>query len=365
MESLLTTADRVAKTPKYLALARDLRGQIQRGELMPGDRLPTFVEMRARFGVTPTTIERIYVLLEQEGLILRERGRGTFVTYPGPRPASGVIGVCGVSSTQMTHPYLMLLEDGFRQRARQAGVDLMIIGDESEIRRDKVDGVVVYETRPGLAERLLSRLPMGLPCVAALKPIRGKASVVADEFGAAQDLVAHLVGLGHRRIACLLDPLSPQRLAGYQEGLRSAGIAPQAGWARHLEYQTGQPVWSYSEVGCASMTLWLGSDWRGASCTALIAQNDDAAIGAIHALRAAGLRVPEDVSVAGFDGTEVGRYFVPSLTTVEIPLRQIGATAVDLLLRQIAGEAIQVATTVLPAPLLLGESTRTPRIATA
>jgi DNA-binding LacI/PurR family transcriptional regulator len=97
-----------------------------------------------------------------------------------------------------------------------------------------------------------------------------------------------------------------------------------------------------------------------------LTHNDETAIGVIGALREAGLQVPEDVSVAGFDGLEIGAYFSPSLTTVEVPLHNIGARAATLLLDQIekfpasSGVAPDTIPSVLPCELQARESTAPP-----
>src|SRR4051794_1146227 len=97
---------------KYSTLFRQLKARIESGALVPGDRMPTFVEMRAEYGVMPTTVDRIYGMLEQEGLIVREQGRGTFVKQPAPRHATGVVGIHGVSVSHPAHPYYAHLIEG-------------------------------------------------------------------------------------------------------------------------------------------------------------------------------------------------------------------------------------------------------------
>ena len=93
MSSLL---DRHLRVPKYLQLAEALRQQIAAGELKPGDQLPSYVQMRQQHGATQNTVDKVFALLEQDGLILRERSRGTFVRSPAeaaPVVRNGIIGV--------------------------------------------------------------------------------------------------------------------------------------------------------------------------------------------------------------------------------------------------------------------------------
>ena len=341
---------------KYNLLFRQLKAQIESGALAPGDRMPTFVEMRAQYGVVPTTVDRIYGMLEQEGLIVREQGRGTFVKQPAPRRANGVVGIHGVADSQPTHPYYAHLIEGFREVAGPEDIELLLLNETSEITWDKVDGVITYAAPPPGFPPLQRRMPAGMPCVSALVSDPKLPSVMADDYQGAYDVTQHFLELGHRRIAYLHDPVSRRRLSGFRDALRDAGIEPEDSWEYPLDYAANEVSWTYGRCAYTSMASWLAGNWRSLACTALLAQNDDAAIGAIRALREAGVAVPQDVSIAGFDGTEIGNFFVPTLTSVEVPLREIGAAAMELLLRQIRGEEVKIGTLLLPTHVIIRQS---------
>jgi DNA-binding LacI/PurR family transcriptional regulator len=345
------------KTPKYVVLAEQLRDQIEQGVLKPGDRLPSFVEMRAMHGVTPTTVERVYARLEQDSLIVRERGRGTFVKQRDRRAVNGVIGISGISFSQQPPPYWFNLMEGFQDVASKAGVELLLLNEKSEISWDKVDGVLTYDSHAADRERTLRQLPPGMPCVTALDAERDLVSVIADDYQGAYDLAKYLVELGHRRIGYIYDPLSPARLTGYRTALRDAGLAVDDRLMRPVPPYDASDECAYTLFGQTTMRQWLETDWAESGCTAVMTQNDDTAIGVMNALSQAGLSVPEQVSVAGFDGTDIGRYFLPSITSVEVPLREIAATAMELLLRQVNGEKMNPWTMVLPTRVVEGNST--------
>jgi DNA-binding LacI/PurR family transcriptional regulator len=342
------------KTPKYVVLADEVREQIEQGVLKPGDRLPSFAEMRGQHGVTWATVDRIYTHLENAGLVVREQGRGTFVKQPEVREATGVIGIAGLTLSQ--HPYFVQLVEGFREVAAKTGVEVLLLNDITAIKREKIDGIISCDT--GFARHELWKyLPTGLPCVLTLINARDFTSIIADEYQGAYDLTKHLLKLGHRRIGYMYDPFLTPRLFGYQNALRDAGIEFNENWTRTVTFDQ-TPDCTYSSAGYAVMESWLQEGWAESGCTAVLTQNDDTAMGVIHALSKVGLRVPEDVSVAGYDGTDAGKYFVPRLTSVMIPLREIGMTAMDLLLRQIHGEEIRPSTIVLPAHVVAGGSVR-------
>lgn len=347
---------------KYQRIAQRLREQIRSGELQPEDRLPSFSEMRLQYGATTTTVERVYSLLEQEGLVKREKGRGIFVAQPHAVRTNGVIGIVGLEHTPaaVSHPWSMHLLAGIREAAGQANKELLLYHQlsNSAIKWEKVDGVLNLEP---YGPNILPHLPIGMPFVSALTRINGTVSVVADEAGGVRLAIEHLLNLGHRRIAYLITHATPKvpflrpRIAAYQDALGDAGIEPNPRWLRHLALN-GSP--SYQEHGYNNMVQWLADDWHELGCTALLAQNDDTAIGAMQALQEAGIRIPDDVSVVGFDGTEIGKYCTPHLTTISMPLQAIGRQAMELLLRQIQEEPIPPAAVELPTHLEVRASTK-------
>jgi DNA-binding LacI/PurR family transcriptional regulator len=151
--------------------------------------------------------------------------------------------------------------------------------------------------------------------------------VVIDNVSAAREMTLHLAGLGRRRIAAIGAQRSPEgasarlRLLGYREALAEAGldydealVAPAGAWHR--------------ADGAAAMRSLLDS---GARPGAVFCFNDTLALGALRALAEAGLRVPEDVAVAGFDDIEDGRFSTPTLSTVAPDKAEIARLAVELL----------------------------------
>jgi DNA-binding LacI/PurR family transcriptional regulator len=347
----------IKKAPKYATLASQIRGQIREDILKPGDRLPSIAEMCSEHGVTPTTISKVYSVLQQEGLIECGRGRGTFVATPPEKILTGIIGISGITSLHAqnpySHPHSAATMRGFIETASKAGFELLLLNENSTREWDRLDGVITYGSE---AEEVLSQLPTDMPAVTTLFTVPNVPGVVADDHAGINLLVDHLVSLGHRRIATLLDPLSPRRLSAYTEALYRAEIEPKSKWIRRISLDVEHERY-YPEVGYDAMKQWLREDWRDLDCTAIVTQNDDTANGVIEALREAGRFVPEEVSVTGFDGTEVGSYLKPQLTTVEVPLQQVGAAAMELLLQQIQGTKVRPITMTLPVSLKIGEST--------
>jgi len=316
---------------KYQRLIDQLKTSIRSGELQPGDRLPSFQEMQRLHGAATATMQRVYAELEQQHLIERRNGSGIYVADARTQK-SHVIGVLARIGPNWNHPYHHRSMNAFLQCATENRYETLILNPTSSIAWERMDGVVNLH---GDTYRFEDKLPPLMPFVSLIVPVRGQCSVILDESGGVRQLVEHLLRLGHRRIAILLPDHGyslPARLTGYKNALQQAGIVPQPEWQKILFNDNST---NYSKYGYITMRDWLREDWRKTGCTALITQNDDTAIGAIRALREQGIAVPGDVSVTGFDGTEIGLHVDPALTTADIPLEQAGKTAFDLLMQQI------------------------------
>ncbi len=359
-------------TPKYWQLVQQFRQQIEVGLLKPGDRLPSYVEMRKHHGVSRPTTERIHAVLEKEGLILREAGRGIFVAEPGVQEKRAVIGFGGASVIVPDNPYTARIVQGIHEVADREGVEILLFNKSSTVAWEKVDGVVICEMSP---EPWLHRLPPGMPAVVLLTATDIAPSVTSDDRGGMREATRYLAELGHRRIGYLnaipgpmlqtgLHPLAIERILGYQEGLRAARIEADSRWLHSMPIRfKGQ---RFTDRGREAMEQWLKEDWHELGCTALLCQNDDAAVGVIQVLQEAGISVPDDVSIVGFDGTDLAEYCTPRLTTIEVPLREMSQLAAEVLLRQI-GQNLEMLQSrsgghIMPTRLVVRESTAPPRI---
>jgi LacI family transcriptional regulator len=163
----------------------------------------------------------------------------------------------------------------------------------------------------------------------------------------------HLLGLGHHRIAAITGPsgwmATEDRRRGYHGALAAAGILPDP----ELEVEANFEIDGGRDAAGRLFAL-------GDPPTAIFAFNDNLAIGAIQAARARGLRVPEDVSVIGFDDVEHATIVTPALTTVRQPLAEMGRTAVSLLNRLIEGKHFETLHVELATRLVVRDSTSPP-----
>ena len=328
---------------KYVALANLLRGQIEGELLKPHDRLPSVVDLRQMYGASQATAERAYALLERDGLIVRKPNRGVYVADWRQARRQCVMGIA-IPSAPQAHGYYERIVRGIQSVAHEEQLDLLFFHENSPIRWEKVDGVLLAMA----ARANLENLPLGMPAVSLLNPLRSGASVVSDDREAVRLLVRHLLSLGHRRIGYFTTGMLPymqadiffpditggQRLEGYYEAMRDAGVEPEASWVRPIR-DNNEPMREFEDLGRSAMSQWLMGEWSQSGCTAILAHNDNMAIGIIEVLQTAGLRVPVDVSVVGFDGLDIADYYRPRLTTIQVPLEEIGARGARLLLEKI------------------------------
>ncbi|NJP47259.1 LacI family DNA-binding transcriptional regulator [Actinacidiphila epipremni] len=176
------------------------------------------------------------------------------------------------------------------------------------------------------------------------------ASVSAANLTAARAVTAHLVELGHRRIGVIGGPgdwlASQSRLAGHTSALADAGVLPSPELLRSIEPTAD---WGY-DAACELLDL-------PDRPTALVAFNDKAAVGALRAAYERRLRVPEDLSITGFDDIDLSRSTVPRLTTVRQPLEEMGRMAVSLLMRLLDRHTVDALHVELATQLVLRGST--------
>jgi DNA-binding LacI/PurR family transcriptional regulator len=213
-----------------------------------------------------------------------------------------------------------------------------------------VEGFIVIDT---ILEKSLS-LPVVV--VAGHRKIEGVTNVVLDQKRAAELALRHLYQLGHRKIAFMRGGShssdADDRWSCLMAVARDLKLVISPENAVQLELRVSTPELGF---GPANELLTRGGDF-----TALVAYNDISAIGAIRAFMNHGLRVPEDVSVVGFDDIQGAAFHNPSLTTIRQPLQQMGTVAARILLQRIRGQATFPDVVPIHPELVIRESTCPP-----
>jgi DNA-binding LacI/PurR family transcriptional regulator len=227
---------------------------------------------------------------------------------------------------------------GIEQALRNHGYDLVlhVLADEQRRReffaalpvRRRVDALLVVGLELDPAETEVLR-GLGLPLAWVGQPVEGGHGELVDDLAAARTAVAHLLDLGHRRIASVGGDTGGsgpgrRRTEGYRQALTAAGVTPEPAW---------ELDGSFTPEGARAAVLELLKN-PGERPTALFCQSDEMAFGALGALRELGLACPRDVSVVGLDGHELAATF--DLTTVAQPVLALGASAARWLVAHLA-----------------------------
>jgi LacI family transcriptional regulator len=218
----------------------------------------------------------------------------------------------------------------------------------------RIDGMILVA--PVLPRPIADSLPKHVPFVAlhANTPMPNVINLESDEETGAYDAVRMLTGLGHRRIMHLSGPSTvvgaQRRIRGYTRALEDAGIASDDSLVVETDF--------YQEGARVALRQWLRRHRGQPLPQAIFCVNDNTAIGCLETLAELGLRVPEDLSVIGFDDTLAARTTVPQLTTVRQPLREMGHQAVEILLDEIGHRH---APTELPPPPIVFPTGLVPR----
>ena len=272
---------------------------------------------------------------------------------------SGSIGFLIPQSVEVVfaNPFVSDLIRGVGEICEQHDLTMLLVPPlngslESAIGRAAVDGFISLGLNTG--DRSLDTLRrLGLPCILVdADPQPGIATINIDDFGGAAAAAAHLLELGHRRIAVvgLGEPrdrgesgIGARRLAGYRQTIRAAGGAPPRVVPAGVTFASGQ---------AAFRQLWRAKHHP----TAVLAMSDMAAIGLMATAREHGVLLPEELSVVGYDDIPMASWVTPTLTTVRQPIAEKGRQAARLLVAQLGGKHVR-SPQPLATELVIREST--------
>jgi LacI family transcriptional regulator len=343
-----------------------------------GSGRATIHDVATAAGVSVATVSRFLngtgrVSPEVSARLRDAIARLEFVANPLARSLSlNRTSTLGLLFPEISGPFFAQSLRGIEAAAGAAGYNLLIYARSAQaagqpasipIGRRNADGLLIMSD--AVPDDYLRALhAAGVPLVLVYRSIADLVlpAVTVENRGGVRRLVGHLVGLGRRRIALITGPRdnqdSQERERGYHEGLAEHGLAfdPALVVAGNFSEETGAAGARELLARFPDMRKPPGKGRKQPAFTAIVAGDDETAIGAIAALRAAGLRVPEDVAVVGFDDIAPSRYVQPALTTARAPTEQVGREAVRLLLDAIAGAPAPAEPLRLPVELVVRAS---------
>jgi len=335
----------------------------------------TIVDVAQEADVSYATVSRVinngaHVRPEKRERVLRAMAKLGFTVNQQARSLrAGRSQVIGLLVHDLGTSYIGEIIRGIEAELSAASYDLMLYTTH---RRKTKEATYVSAITRGMADGLLLVLPRNPE--AYLESLRQRRfpyvlvdhqgidetgpAVGATNFQGAYDATQHLLSLGHRRIGFITGQMemgcSRDRLAGYRAALLATGIPPDPQWVREGDF--------FQPDGFAGAQALLALPQPP---SAIFASNDVSAFGVMEAVRDAGKRLPDDMSIVGFDDIPQAAQVNPTLTTVRQPLEQMGRTAARMLLEIIGNEARPAARVELPTELIVRASTRPPKDGTS
>lgn len=340
--------------PLYKSIVEDIKSKINSGELQEGDAIPTQIELAKLYETSEITSRRALSELVNEGLVVRIRGKGTFIQRKEAPPhgeerseqvkLDRILLVHPPASPHLfNHPFFSDFISGIHETCEEQGIEFELFecGASDELAFDETTGAIVLpgaqESHGGkiLIPQLKAWREAGLRMVLAhyYFPQLQIPYVIVDNLTGGYLATEHLLSLGHRRIGIILTGRSMidinqefmLRLQGYKLALSQHGIPFDDALVAVMEADE-----ELEEMGYAGAKQLLALEDRP---TAIFATSDYKAFGAARAGKDTGLSIPGELSIVGYDDVIQSRYASPALTTVNQNTGRMGRRAVELLLK--------------------------------
>ncbi len=328
---------------KYGTLVDSIKNDIKEGRIKDGDKLPSENTLSEIHSMSRQTVRKALSILEIEGFVRAEHGRGTFcsirdktkvktntvaviITYISDYIFPSVIN--GVYDVMTKNGYNIILKNTKNSISieRACLEDILDIG---------IDGLIIEPSKSQIFCRnmeLYDRLDeAGIPYVfihGHYPQMESKGHVLMDDEYGAYILTKHLVGLGHKRIAGIFkadDSQGAERHKGFAKALAESGI----------QYDTELVIWYHTEDRKIKPQTEIRKLLEAGKITAVMCYNDQIATTVIREINGMGLSVPENISVTGFDNSSISEE--TGITTVNHPKEEMGRRAAEMLLDLMSG----------------------------
>ena len=345
--------DRALQDPLYLQIAAEIREAVNKGELHAGAKLPSESDMMREYGVGRLTVRNALKALEDEGLLVKYQGKGSFV-----RTAAGVSSRVVTALLDMNNSYFIsyyidglrevMTEDKCHVNILDTSTDSEVLLDRLTSRLDAGDAGVIFhlahytdaKTEEKLCGIAAAFRRKGIPCL-MIDSFLNKADfsmIYFDDYAGGARAAEHLAAYRHKRCAVIYDPLysdSARRKAGFRDAAAEFGIEKVV----MLENQD-------------SLQKTLVKTIRSEGITGLFCYNDRIALRCMRQLAVSGIRVPQEVSVIGFDDTYIARSTDPHLTSIAHPKAEMGKRTARAMLGLMNGTIAWPYTYIYPAHLV-------------
>lgn len=331
---------------KYAQIYNHLYEAISSGKYVSGDMLPTEKEMVKQYGVSRITIQRALQMLVDLGYIERIAGKGTFVKAMSSAIKQKNIAVI----VPINNPEMTLVVSGIQQAIEQTNyVAKIYFSNEKQlsdcdlitsILKEDIEGIIIYPRSRTQYAAFYREIGKKIPLVFIDKCVEGVVTdtVMPNNFEGAYEMVNYLIQEnGHKRIAYIdwgkEDVTVIERKRGYMHALVDNNIEID-----ESIILSANPISGAIKEELGSVVKEFLSSPEGSDVTAIFFFTDEAALHGSYYINQMNKRIPDDISICGFDNSYLGRSIMPSLTTVAQNFSEIGSEAARLLIERISNQ---------------------------
>lgn len=348
--------DRKTCVPLYIQIREIIRSQIENVEIKPMESLPSEDVLCKEYQVSRITVKKALHDLKKEGYIIRIKRKGTFVDFEKHRGEKKQDFKTGRKIFAFIVPdiediFMSEVYHGIENIATENGYQVVTFSSdknaEKEVRNielleeSNMEGAIIFPYWGRLnVLQILKLKKSGFPFVLIDRYFRDikTAYVIVDNYKGAYQAVKHLIDLGHKKIAHIMGvecTANEDRFEGYRAALSRAGISCNHSLVRKIQpFETeGSIRFEPDDIGGYKEALALLS--RKERPAAIFAGNDYIALGCYKAIKERGLKVPDDISIVGFDDLKFSSDLEVPLTTIRQPKYEIGKRAAEILVEKI------------------------------
>ncbi|MDE7015449.1 MAG: GntR family transcriptional regulator [Kineothrix sp.] len=332
------------KQPKYMELVNWIQEQIAAKKFLPGQKMYSENRLKEMFHVSRQTIRHAIGVLEEEGVLVRRRGSGTYISNTGRENPGSRTRIAVVTTYVDSYIFPKTIQ-GIENVLSESGYSVQIAFTnnhvsrektilEDIIERDEVAGVIVETTKSGLPNPNLGLygklLKRGIPVIFINSYYPGLPipHVSLDDRAAGVKAVKYLLERGHKKIGGVFkmdDGQGHMRYAGYLDAMQEAGIEMDDSSIVWLDTEMMQHLGEYRHLLMSRLK----------NCTAAVCYNDQIAFEAASILNSVDIRVPEDISIVSIDDSELAMLGDVALTSIPHPKDKLGEKAAHNLLKMI------------------------------
>jgi len=342
--------------PLYHVIKKKILRMIAEGELKEGDKLPPEEEIAKMNGISKGTVRMALMDLVKEGILVRYPKRGTFVTSTKARVTYKI---CIYSSTipaskREADYYRSELWGGIEEGSIEEGVSL-IFSDYEE----KVDGILYLVPLRREIDILNKIKENKIPMVIVGAKVEGFNYVAVDNERGTEQAIKHLIDLGHRKIGGIFPTLEQydiyHRYNTFLNILKENGLPVKKEWVKVLEEENPSKWIEKSEKAI------IGILNENEKPTAIFAATGFTNVGVMRGVRKKELKIPDDISIVGFDDFYLASHLEPPLTVVWQPIWDLGKVGVKMLVEIIRKKPNKLKQEILETKLIVRDSTKRER----